>query len=64
MLVLSRKANESVVIGEDIIITVVQIAGNKVRLGIVAPRNVSVHREEVAIEIAAENQSVKEKESA
>lgn len=64
MLVLSRKANESIVIGEDITITVVQIAGNKVRLGIKAPSNISVHREEVAIEIAAENQSVKEKESA
>lgn len=64
MLVLSRKSNESIVIGDDIIITVVQIAGNKVRLGIKAPSNISVHREEVAIEIAAENQSTKEKESA
>ena len=60
MLVLSRKANESIVIGEDVVITVLQIIGNKVRLGIQAPHNVSIHREEIAIEIAAE----REKESA
>ncbi len=47
MLVLSRKKNESIVIHEDIVITVVEIRGDKVRLGIVAPKDVPVHRQEV-----------------
>ena len=47
MLVLSRKKNESIVINNDITITVVEIRGDKVRLGIVAPKDVSVHRHEV-----------------
>jgi carbon storage regulator len=47
MLVLSRKKNESIVINHDITITVVEIRGDKVRLGIVAPKEVSVHRQEV-----------------
>jgi carbon storage regulator len=47
MLVLSRKKNESIVIANDIVITVVEIRGDKVRLGIVAPKDVPVHREEV-----------------
>src|SRR2546423_1669132 len=46
MLVLSRKKNESIVINNDIVITVVEIRGDKVRLGIVAPKDVPVHREE------------------
>jgi len=47
MLVLSRKKNESVVIDNDIIVTVVEIRGDKVRLGVVAPKEVPVHRQEV-----------------
>lgn len=47
MLVLSRKKNESIVINSDITITVVEIRGDKVRLGIVAPKEVPVHRQEV-----------------
>jgi carbon storage regulator len=47
MLVLSRKKNESIVINNDIVITVVEIRGDKVRLGIAAPKDVPVHREEV-----------------
>jgi len=47
MLVLSRKKNESIVINNDIVVTVVEIRGDKVRLGIVAPKDVPVHREEV-----------------
>ena len=47
MLVLSRKKNESIVINNDVIITVVEVRGDKVRLGIVAPKDVPVHREEV-----------------
>jgi carbon storage regulator len=47
MLVLSRHREESIMIGDDICITVVEIHGNKVRLGITAPRDVSVHRWEL-----------------
>ncbi len=47
MLVLSRKKNESIVINDDISIVVVEIRGDKVRLGIEAPKEVPVHRREV-----------------
>lgn len=47
MLVLSRKKNESIVINSDITITVVEIRGDKVRLGIDAPKEIPVHRREV-----------------
>jgi carbon storage regulator len=47
MLVLSRKKNESIVIDNNVTITVVEIRGDKVRLGIVAPKEVPVHRQEV-----------------
>lgn len=54
MLVLSRKTNEVVEIGENITITIVEIRPDKVRLGIVAPKDVSVHRKEVADVIRAQ----------
>ena len=47
MLVLSRQRNQSIIIGDDIEITVVDIRGDKVRLGISAPAHISVHRKEV-----------------
>ncbi|QDU57467.1 carbon storage regulator CsrA [Aeoliella mucimassa] len=47
MLVLSRKKNESIVINDDITIVVVEIRGDKVRLGVEAPKEVPVHRNEV-----------------
>ncbi|WP_417382045.1 carbon storage regulator CsrA [Gimesia sp.] len=47
MLVLSRKKNEKIVIDENIVITIVEIRGDKVRLGIEAPREVPIHRSEV-----------------
>src|SRR6478672_10868395 len=47
MLVLSRKNNESIIINDNITVTVVEIRGDKVRLGIEAPKDVSVHRREV-----------------
>lgn len=47
MLVLSRKKNESIVIRDDIVITVVEIRRDKVRIGIEAPKEVTVHRREV-----------------
>ncbi len=47
MLVLTRHANQSIMIGEDVIITVLEIRGDQVRLGIKAPRCIDVHREKV-----------------
>lgn len=54
MLVLSRKKNESIVIDDTIVVTVVEIRGDKVRLGIQAPKEVPVHRSEVHAAIHAE----------
>lgn len=47
MLVLSRKKNESIVINDDVTVTIVEIRGDKVRLGVVAPKDVPVHRQEI-----------------
>jgi carbon storage regulator len=55
MLVLSRKKNESIVIDDTIIVTVVEIRGDKVRLGIQAPTEIPVHRQEVYEAIQREN---------
>ena len=56
MLVLSRKRNERIVIGDDVEIIVVSIRGDTVRIGISAPGEVPVHRKEVALRIAAGEQ--------
>ena len=55
MLVLSRHRDESIIIGDDIVITVVDIRGDKVRLGINAPVEIPVHRQEVYDAIQREN---------
>lgn len=57
MLVLSRKTNEKIVIADQIRITVIEIRGDKVRLGIDAPRSVSVHREEIWASIQKEKEA-------
>jgi carbon storage regulator len=67
MLVLSRKSDEQIVIGNDVIVTVIEIRGDKVRLGIEAPPHVAVHRQDVylslqrekAAEVAKPDSSVK-----
>ena len=56
MLVLSRKKNESIVINDDITIVIVEIRGDKVRLGVEAPKEIPVHRREVYDAIKLENQ--------
>jgi len=56
MLVLSRHRDESIMIGDDIVITIVDIRGDKVRLGIDAPQAIPVHRQEVYEAIKRENQ--------
>jgi carbon storage regulator len=55
MLVLTRRAGESVMIGDDVVITVLEARGDVIRLGIQAPRDVQVHREEVWKELQAAN---------
>ena len=55
MLVLSRQRDEVIKIGDDIEITIVDVRADKVRIGIQAPRHVSVHRKEIYLAIQAEN---------
>lgn len=55
MLVLTRKSNQSIMIGDDIEVSVLAIMGEKVRIGIQAPRDVPVFRREVYLEIQREN---------
>lgn len=60
MLVLTRKKGESIVIGENTEITIIEVQGEQVRLGIKAPRSVSVHRKEIFLEIQEENKKASE----
>ncbi len=57
MLVLTRKKDQSIVINDNIEITVLDIQGDQVRIGINAPRSVSIHRKEVYMEIQQENKA-------
>ena len=56
MLVLSRQRDESIMIGDNVVVTIVDIRGDKVRLGIEAPTEIPVHRQEVFEAIKRENQ--------
>lgn len=56
MLVLSRKQNEQIVIGDNIVVKVVDIRGGRIRLGIDAPPEVSIRREELAVQVARAEQ--------
>jgi carbon storage regulator len=57
MLVLSRQKDESIMIGDDVEITIVDVRGDKVRLGINAPRNITVHRKEIYLAIQREKEN-------
>ena len=61
MLALARKSNESIMLGNDIEITVLEIKGDQVKLGIKAPKSVPIYRKEIYLQIQEENrQSVRE----
>lgn len=55
MLVLTRRINESIKIGDDIEITILSVSGEQIKIGIDAPRHVEIHRKEVYLEIQNEN---------
>ncbi|GAB6100040.1 hypothetical protein JCM16358_19190 [Halanaerocella petrolearia] len=55
MLVLTRREEESIMVGDDIEITVVNVAGNRVRIGIDAPEDIEIHRKEIYEQIEREN---------
>ena len=55
MLILTRKSGESITIGDDVKITVVEVKGKQVRIGIDAPRSYMIHREEIYLNIQEEN---------
>jgi carbon storage regulator len=55
VLILTRRAGENVVVGDDIVISVIEVRGDAVRIGIQAPRSLSVHREEVWLELQKAN---------
>jgi len=57
MLVLSRRQGESVVIGDDVVVTVLEVRGDVVRIGVDAPRHVQVRREELLAQVADSNRS-------
>lgn len=60
MLVLTRKVNQSIIIGDDVEIVVLEVRGEQVRIGIKAPKNVGVHRKEIYEQIKEENVAASE----
>ena len=63
MLILTRRIGETLIIGDDVNITVLGVKGNQVRLGINAPKDVSVHREEIYLRIQNEKQGTEVEEA-
>ena len=57
VLVLTRSANQSIMIGHDVVVTVLEVRGDQVRLGIEAPRSLGVHREEVYAQLQRQNRA-------
>ncbi len=62
MLVLTRKPGESIVIGNDVVITVLEVRGGQIRIGIDAPREVAVHRAEIYRQVMSENRAAVQSE--
>lgn len=60
MLVLTRKVNQSIIIGDDVEVVVLEVRGEQVRLGIRAPKTVTVHRKEIYDQIQEENRQASE----
>ena len=63
MLILTRRVGESLMVGEEITVTVLGVKGNQVRIGVNAPRDVSVHREEIFNRIQSEKDTSTDKET-
>ncbi|MEC0296981.1 carbon storage regulator CsrA [Peribacillus frigoritolerans] len=63
MLVLTRKPNEAIMIGDDIEITILSIEGDQIKLGINAPKNVDIHRKEIYLSIQKENRKASKTET-
>ncbi|WP_260286370.1 carbon storage regulator CsrA [Peribacillus aracenensis] len=63
MLVLTRKPNEAIMIGDDIEITILSVEGEQIKLGINAPKNVDIHRKEVYLSIQQENRTASKTET-
>jgi carbon storage regulator len=57
MLKITRRAGERIIVGEDIVVTVLEVSGQTARIGIEAPREVSIYREEIWIEVKRENEA-------
>ena len=60
MLALSRKTNESIMLGNDIEITILEIKGDQVKIGVNAPKNVAIFRKEIYLQIQEENKKAAE----
>jgi len=61
MLILTRKADESIIIGNDVVIKVLKVQGNQVHIGINAPRDISVYRHEIYTQVMNENKKAVQK---
>lgn len=63
MLILTRRAGERVVIGDDVLVTVMEVNGQTVRLGIEAPKGLAIYREEIWLAVKEENRAAAEADS-